>query len=479
MAKKTEQIKMKILLTNSPLQYFHAHAFLQPDWGGALGLAQLAAMVDEGSNEIKILDNIHSWFKPDTILKNVKEFKPDIIGVSNAIFADTKLVLEKVKEIKKIAPKAILICGGQAASHSPETMLKGGFDFTVIGEGETTFRELVSSFKNNADFSNIKGVAYKSDDNIIRTPEREFEKNLDSFPPPARKYLKPLKSKFFPGRYSSEIETSRGCPSGCHYCGITAFWKRSYRKKSNEKIMEELTEMKKRGISQAYFIDDTFGIKVDEYAELFKMMIKENLDIKWFTQIRADTIANNPDMIRLAKEAGFWGGEIGFESYDDNVLKGVGKLGSREINLKAAKVCRENDLVTLGVHMFGLPNQTEEEMKKTFEYGRRNSDIFRMSMFSPLPGTPLFEKYKAEGKLVSVGDPKHPYNYSIKDKDRDEKRLGRLYFGYQLKYYFSPSTILNAIFSRGARGRMKILSYVSAARYCVYALMRKIGLKIL
>lgn len=469
---------MKILLTNSPLQYSHAHAFLQPDWGGALGLAHLAAMVDDETNEIKILDNIHSWFKPDTILKTVKNFKPDIVGISNTIYADTELVLERARAIKKSRPDIILICGGHAASWAYKDMLTDGFDFVVIGEGEITFRELVSSIKNNGDFSNIRGMAYMSEGRIIKTPEREFEKSLDSFPSPARKYLTPLKSKFFPGRYSFEIETSHGCPSGCHYCGITAFWKRTYRKKSNEKIIEELWEIKRLGASQAYFIDDTFGIKVDEYTDLFKTMIRQGLNIKWFTQIRADTIANNPEMIRLAKEAGFWGGEIGFESYDDDVLKRVGKLGSKELNIKAAQVFRKNNLVILGVHIMGLPNQTEEEMKRTFEYGIKNSDVFRMSMFSPLPGTPMFEKYEKEGNLINMGkNSKHPYNYFI--KNRDEKRLSKIYFGYQLKYYFSLSTIISAIFSRGALQKMKIMAYVSAFRYVFYSTMRKIGLKIL
>lgn len=472
---------MRILLINSPFQYYHTTAFFHPDWG-ALNLAQLAAMVDTEENQIKILDNWHFWFKPDEIIKTIKEFKPDVVGISNSTDGDTPSVGQAGAKIKKQFPKIILISGGQAATANYKYLLEQGFDFVALGEAEYTFKEFIDKLnRGEKDFFNVKGLALIKSNEIIKTEERPFVKNLDELPMPARKYQQKLKSIFFPGRYSSEIETARGCPYGCDYCSITAFFKKTLRKKSNQQILKELRDIKYNiGATQVYFIDDVFGVDVEEYKELFKAMIGENLDIKWFTQIRPDTTANNPDMIELAAKSGMFGVLIGFESYNDDVLKGVGKLGSKETNIKASGILRKNNIVIFGVHMFGIPGQTEKDFKETYKYGRKYSDIFRMSRFSVIPGTPIFDRYKKEGRVKTYSTREYPYAYCIIDKTKKEKKLSRLYFYYLFRHTFSPFTFLDMIFTKDRlKRRMKLQGYITNLRYGFYFILRKLGLKLL
>lgn len=472
---------MRILLTNSPFQYYHTTAFFHPDWG-ALNLAQLAAMVDIPENEIKLLDNWHFWFKSDEIIKTIKEFKPDLVGISNSTDGDTRSVGEMGALIKKKFPGIILVTGGEAATINYKYLLNQGFDFVVVGEGEYTFKELIEKLNaHQKDFNDIRGLAFISDGQIIKTEERPFIENLDDLSMPARKYQPKLKSIFFPGRYSSEIETARGCPYGCDYCSITAFYKRTLRKKSNERILEELRDIRYNiGASQVYFIDDVFGVDVEEYKELFKAMIDEKLDIKWFTQIRPDTVANNPEMMELASRSGMFGALVGFESYNNEVLKGVGKLGSKETNISSVEVFRKNNIVIFGVHMFGMPGQTEKDYKETYKYGRKYSDIFRMSMFSPIPGTPIFDRYKKEGRIKVYTNREYSYAYCVIDKTRKEKKLRRLYFYYLFRHTFSPFTFLDMIFTKDRiKRRMKLQAHITNFRYGIYFVLRKLGLKIL
>lgn len=472
---------MKILLSNSPFQYYHTTSFFHPDWG-ALNLAQLTAMVDTPENEIKLLDNWHSWFKPDRIMETVKEFKPDLVGISNSTDGDTQSVAEIAARIKKQFPKIILITGGQAATTNYKYLLDQGFDFVVMGEGECTFKELIGKLNcGEKNFNNIKGLAFLNDGEIIKTAERPFIQNLNDLPMPARKYQPKLKSIFFPGRYSSEIETARGCPYGCDYCSITAFYKKTLRKKSNERILEELRDIKYNiGATQVYFIDDVFGVNVEEYKELFRAMIDENLDIEWFTQIRPDTTANNPEMIELASKSGMFGVLTGFETYNDDILKGVRKLGSKATNIKASEVLRKNNVVIFGVHMFGMPNQTEKDYRETYKYGREYSDIFRMSKFSVIPGTSMFERFKKEGRVKTYSVREFPYAYCIIDKTKEEKRLRRLYFYYLFRHTFSPFTFLDMLFTKDrVKRRMKLQGYITNLRYGFYFILRKLGLKIL
>ena len=197
-------------------------------------------------------------------------------------------------------------------------------------------------------------------------------------------------------------------------------------------------------------------------------------------QIRADTIADNPDMIELARESGMFGALVGFEAYNDEILKGVHKLGSKAINIKASEVFRKNNIVIFGVHMFGIPGQIEKDFKETYKYGRKYSDIFRMSRFSVIPGTPIFDRYKKEGRVKTYATREYPYAYCIVDKTRKEKKLKKLYFYYLFRHTFSPFTFLDMIFTKDRlKRRMKLQGYITNFRYGFYFILRKLGLKLL
>ena len=457
---------MKIFLTNSPFRWYFTTCFNHPDWG-ALNLAQLAAMVPE--HEIKILDNWSANWKLwgfNKILKNMERFCPDVVGISNSTDGDTESVAETARQIRKKFPNIILLTGGQSATVNYEYLLKY-FDFVIMGEGEYTFKELIEKL-DKGESCDIKGLAYLKDSRVVITEPRPFA-NLDDLPSPARKYQPRLKSIYFPGRYSSEIETSRGCPYGCEYCSITAFYKRTWRKKSNEKIMAEFREIKKLGASQVYFIDDSFGINAKEYTQLLQSMISEKLDIKWYTQIRADVIANNPQMIELAAKSGMFCAMVGFESYSDNVLKEVGKVSSREINFRCSEILRKNKIVVWGAHIFGLPGQTEKDHREIYKYGRKNSDIFRLSIFSPIPGTPAFEKYGV--KLYK--ERQYVHAYGVQGINRMK------FFLYVFRYTFSPFTFFGLFMGNKISRRIKLQSYLTNFRYGIYFILRKLGIKIL
>lgn len=471
---------MKILLANSPFQYFHTTSFFHPDWG-ALNLAQLAAMVDTPDNEIRLVDNWHPWWRSESIVSTARRFKPDMIGISNSTDGDTESILEVVRRLRREFPGVFLVAGGEAAHVKHDYLLREGFDAVVMGEGEYTFRDLVVAKNANAEWRTIDGLAYLKGGAVTRTSERPFISNLDELPYPARHLMPRLRSIFFPGRLSAEIETARGCCYGCDYCSITAFWKRTLRKKSNERILEELRHIKRTtGATQVYFIDDVFGVQAEEYTELFKRMVDEKLDIKWFTQIRPDTIAKNPEMIAWAARSGFFGALVGFEAYNDDVLKGVGKVGSAAINIEAARVFRLNKIVIFGVHMFNIPGQTPSDYWRTYLEGRRHSDIFRLSMFSPIPGTPIFERFKREGRVRQHDARQYPYAYYIEDSKRNQFVTKLMYYGIFFIHYFHPWTILTTFFNPDPLlRRMKRQAYVQNFRYVMYIFFRMIGLKVL
>ncbi len=469
---------MKILLTNSPFQYYMTTSFFHPDWG-ALNLPQLAAMVPR--HEVRILDNWHHWFKQERVLRTIREFEPQVLAVSNSTAADTDRVLEMARQVKHSYPNIIMIIGGQAATVRYKDCLNSGFSVVVRGEGEYTFQEVIDRINQGSnDFSDIQGVGYLKEGEFVNSPGRKFVKNLDQLPFPKWELMPRFKSNFFRGIFASVTESSRGCPYTCDFCAVQSFWQRSYRKKSNERIIAELEILKwQLGYDQVYFIDDSFALNVKEYTELFETMIRKGVIVKGFSQIRPDTVADNPDMIKLAARAGFWGFLVGFDSYDEKALSEVHKTGGTEINIKAAEVLRRNGIGIFGVHMYGMPGTNPHNFNKTFNLGMENSDTFRMSRFSLIPGTPLYNEL-TEKNMVEARTGKYvPHSHKIKSEKRKSKIENAMYIAYELRSLLGLKAIKKYVKSEGMARILQTRAYLVAMRYVFYLICRKVGIEIL
>ncbi len=343
----------KIIITNPPKQRTFGHCATQPDWAN-LTLPYIANFFPNP----QIVDNSHRYSSPE---------------LKGNIAISIRSEKEYQSGLEMITKFGIKFAGGQSAWHHRE-------ELTELG--------------------------------LIVIKEKDAGLPFDDTPMPRWDLVEPIKSQFFKGRYTGSIEMSRGCPFSCDFCAVNVQWK-DFRQKSNERIIEELNYLKSLNRTHIYLTDDSFGIDVPKHKDLFEKI--KSFDMKFFTQIRADTIAKNPQMIKSAKEAGFYGFLIGFDTYDESVFSGEHKSSSVETNIKASEVCRENDIAIYGCHIYGLPSQkTPEDFETTFQLGRQNSDLFVMSYFNPLPGTKSAEKvFKKTGEWEKTyGDyyKRHQFN---------------------------------------------------------------------
>jgi anaerobic magnesium-protoporphyrin IX monomethyl ester cyclase len=293
---------MKVLLTNSPLRFYHIVTFLHPDWL-ALNLAMLAGAVEDFC-DVKIVDNWHPKYKSDEdIWKALFDFKPHVLAVSNSTLADTDCICELVKSVRAVLPSLVIVSRGYGAMVRKSDLLNAGVDFIIDGEGELTFRELMKALIDKRGLGQIAGISYMDGNEEVSTPCRPFVDDIDSLPFPARQYLPRLKALFTQG-YSSALEISRGCCFDCNFCSVASFWKKSFRVKSVSRVLTEIDQILSLGCDQIYLVDDSFGLDVKRTYEVLQSFVDNNLKFKWVTQIRSDTVARNPDLIRLAAETG-------------------------------------------------------------------------------------------------------------------------------------------------------------------------------
>jgi len=207
---------MKILFTNSPLNFTHGHTFTQPDWQ-TLVLPLLAGIVGN-KHEVRLVDNMPLLWRSNVILEEIEKFRPAVVGFSIIAARDIHSTVKIIKRVRALYPELILVAGGQGGSFYNELLLKNGVNFVVRGEGEITLKELTQAFEDkNYDYSSIQGISFFEKEEIKKTADRQRIRNLDDSPFPAIHLMPLRKSRWFPGRFTGPIEMSRGCPFDCIY----------------------------------------------------------------------------------------------------------------------------------------------------------------------------------------------------------------------------------------------------------------------
>lgn len=473
---------MNILLANPPMSYLYMSSLMYPHMP-AVNLMMLASMV-RGDHEVRILNNDRCRLRSHMMRRMLRSFSPDLFGFSFHSVSNTSSIFDLVGELKSGKHKgATYVAGGGYATQNPKEVLQAGFDYVVLGEGEVTFRELTDHLVSCPDEppGKIPGLAFLEEEGgtVVETEKRPLVEDLDTLPFPSID-LESDKKRLFTRRDFAFIETQRGCPYECVFCEIRSFWDGTFREKSNERILEEMAFLKHRGIGEILFIDNSFGINVRKTEALLEAMIRAGFGFVWSAMFRPDTVANNPDMIRLARRAGLIYTIIGFEAYRQDSLDRMKKGTAVEDNYRASEILRRNDVVMFGTHMFGLPWEGREDILNTYREGIRTSDIFRSSIFVPIHGSTIFHSLRSEEKLLTEDPDRYDYVTHTIDTSLSNMEVRRLGIRLALRYYGHPSRMLKMVLPRNFVMRSIFrMAYKSVFLSGLYLLLRKIGLRIM
>ena len=120
-------------------------------------------------------------------------------------------------------------------------------------------------------------------------------------------------------------------------------------------------------------------------------------------------------------DAGCRGYFIGFESGSDRVLRFLRKGTTREVNLKAAQICRKYGISIWANYMLGLPTETKEEMLDTISMLKEiDPDYYSPAFYTPHPGSDLYT-YCIENNLSLIASHdqyrRNPTETKIKGQD--------------------------------------------------------------
>jgi radical SAM superfamily enzyme YgiQ (UPF0313 family) len=211
------------------------------------------------------------------------------------------------------------------------------------------------------------------------------------------------------------IESGRGCPYGCEFCTVTGFFGDSIRFRSNESVVNELLMLKRRarrerGQIAVFFIDDNFAISIKRTKSLLRDIIAADAQLPWSAQISANLLRDEELVDLIAAAGGRWI-FIGMESIDPANLADVNKSFNKPGEYAAVlNRLAQRNVYAITSFIIGLDNDTPGVAERTVQQIESWPPVIPVfSPLTPLPGTPLYARLGAEGRLTR---PRHWLNFA-------------------------------------------------------------------
>jgi radical SAM superfamily enzyme YgiQ (UPF0313 family) len=211
-----------------------------------------------------------------------------------------------------------------------------------------------------------------------------------------------------PARYNRiTVQTSRGCPHRCDFCASSILLTRSYRVKPVEKVIAEIRRIK--DIWPHPFLelaDDNTFVRRRESADLLRALAQER--VHWFTETDV-SIAEDEDLLELLSVSGCRQLLIGLESpvsagLDGLELRRNWKLHKLGVYENAVRRIQSHGITVNGCFVLGLDGHDESIFDAVYEFVDRTG-LFevQITVLTPFPGTPLYRRLAAEGRILEDG----------------------------------------------------------------------------
>lgn len=353
-----------------------------------LGICYVASAFIKAGAKVKIYDFIVSEYSREKLSKELLSFTPDIIGTTS-VTMNFSSAIDILSDAREIMPEATTIMGGPHVSFDWNNVLKNHpyLDLIFRGEADETIKDFAESYGDKEKLRSVKGLVLRDNGKIVDTGKRDFVEDLDSIGFPARDLL-PV-SKYKALGFPVSMITSRGCPGRCIFCLGRKMTGQRVRKRSVEKVVDEIETILMLGFEFINIADDLFTADKNRVIKICDEIKRRNLKFSFSVFSRVNTI--DYELLLVMKSAGLHAISFGIESGNKEMLKRVRK----GITLKQAKdaiaACKKAGVRSHVSFMVGLPGEDDESLEDTLKFQKELETEFGYHLLSPFPGTTIRE----------------------------------------------------------------------------------------
>ncbi|MGH7821928.1 MAG: B12-binding domain-containing radical SAM protein, partial [Candidatus Binatia bacterium] len=319
----------------------------------------------------------------------------DVVGLT-AMGPQIARAYDLADEFRARGKKVVL--GGTWVTLTPDESLRHA-DAVVAGEAELVWTAVLADLATGRSRGVYRAAEWHSLENLPTFDYREL---------PLLKWEAFRTSWLYRMYFHWPLVFSRGCPHPCEYCAVQTYYRRTFRTRPVEEVIDDVRRIKSLGGERLLFLDDNPIAHPEKAKELFRAMIP--LGVKWASQSTIN-IARDAELLDLAARSGCVSLSIGLESINEESLDGVRKgfnLPERfQCDLKAI---RDKGIQVIALIMVGLDGDDAATFGRTLQFLIENRVSF-LKLFTPCPypGTRYYDQMKAQGRILS--DDLRRYDY--------------------------------------------------------------------
>ena len=409
----------RILFSHSYFMRYDAKQWATAQPYPPLATIGAAALMRENGWKVSLFDTMFVH-QPDELIPVLDSERPDVFVVYDDGFNYlTKMCLTNMREaafrmieLARQRGMTVIVSSSDSTDHYSRYLEKGA-DFVLLGEGEQTLLELLTTLRNGkatqsghafpngqVAYEAIAGLAWQKDGKAVRSVARKVMTDLDQLPLPAWDLVdiegyRTIWMRHH-GYFSLNISTTRGCPFKCNWCAKPIYGNR-YNARSPGHVVKEIKLLKQRyRFDHIWMCDDIFGLKPGWVHEFANRVEQERLSFRFKIQSRADLLMQENYVAALAR-AGCENSWIGAESGSQKILDAMDKGTTVGQIAGATKLLREHGIRVSFFIQFGYPGETKEDIGLTIKMIKTlMPDNIGISVSYPLPGTVFHDRVKAE-----------------------------------------------------------------------------------
>jgi len=337
----------------------------------------------------------------EAFARELTRHRYEVVGISS-IICNVGKVKEMCRMVRELSPQSTVVVGGHvAAIPGLEGMIDA--DHIVKGEGVAWMREYLGD--------RVEAP--------IRHPDLVSGYGTRALGIP---------DVIGGGATAATIIPSVGCPMGCNFCTTSAFFGGKGKFVNFFESGRELFEVMCRGEqvlgARAFFImDENFLLQRERALELLEHMKRgqKSWDLYVFSSANAIRKYSIEELVDLGI-SWIW---LGLESPQSSYSKLAG-VDTREMT----RQLQAHGIKLLGSTIVGLEHHTPENIHQEIEHAvAHQTDFHQFMLYTPVPGTPLFQQMSQEGRMLAEVDladihGQYKFNFEHGAIPRDEsKRL--------------------------------------------------------
>jgi radical SAM superfamily enzyme YgiQ (UPF0313 family) len=275
-----------------------------------------------------------------------------------------------------------VVIGGCHASAVPEETARYA-DAAFVGQAEGAWAQLLEDFENG-----------------------QLKRIYDGGPPEVDGLVLPRRD-LYPNHYHFDaVLTSKGCPYRCEFCSVWRTHRKQYEMRPVSDVLDELAQVEAAHI---FFVDDNLTVSPERTIQLCRGMIERRLHKRFAIQASLE-LGQNDEMLHWLQRAGCFLVSVGIESVDEATLRRLRKASNLKVGVNRykeiiARIHAHGMAVSASI-IFGNDDDTMETFRALESFAIESEvDSLVYTVLTPMPGTDLWDRMEAEGRLLDLSLP--------------------------------------------------------------------------